>query len=103
MLRRTSSRSILWGLVASTMFSCVAVAAGEASAGPSVPSKEVRAKMANLHEEMAACLRSEKSLSDCHSEMRKGCQQLMGDSGCPMMGMHHHRMKGPAAATPKGQ
>jgi hypothetical protein len=51
----------------------------------------MRAKMATLHEQMAACLRSDKSFSDCRGEMMKGCQQLMGEHGCPMMGMGGHK------------
>ena len=36
-------------------------------------SKETREKMAALHEQMAACLRSDKSLAECHSMMIQGC------------------------------
>jgi hypothetical protein len=36
---------------------------------------------------MAACLRSDKTIADCHAEMMQGCQQSLGDHGCPMMGM----------------
>ncbi len=55
-----------------------------------------RQKMADAHERMAVCLRSDKPVSDCHEEMKKACQEGMGKDGCPMMGgkgMHHgHRM-----------
>ncbi len=47
--------------------------------------KEQRSTMATAHEKMAACLRSEKSLQDCHEEMRKTCKET--DDHCPMMGM----------------
>ena len=55
-----------------------------------VPSKEIREKMAALHEQMAACLRSDRPLSECHSAMMKSCQEQLGSNGCPMtMGLGH--------------
>ena len=57
------------------------------SASQAVPSKDVREKMAALHEQMAACLRSDKSFAECHTEMRTNCWQTVGAQGCPMMGM----------------
>jgi hypothetical protein len=56
---------------------------------------EQRQKMADAHEKMAVCLRSDKPVSDCHEEMKKACQEGMGKDGCPMMGgkgMHHGHM-----------
>jgi hypothetical protein len=53
------------------------------------PSKDQRNKMATAHEQMATCLRSDKSMEECHEEMRKSCKE-MGDQ-CPMM-MGHHGM-----------
>ncbi len=56
------------------------------------PTKEQREKMAQLHEKMAACLRTDKPVHECHEEMMKACQEQMGQDGCPMMngkGMHH--------------
>jgi hypothetical protein len=69
------------------------------SAEPPAPShpalsKEQREKMAAIHEQMAACLRSDKPVADCHREAMKSCQQMMGKEGCPMMGsMHEHMMQ----------
>lgn len=51
----------------------------------SAPTKEMREKMAVLHEQMAACLRSDKSLSECRAEMQKSCHEMMGSRGCAMM------------------
>jgi hypothetical protein len=51
------------------------------------PSKEVREKMATLHEQMAACLRSDKPLAACRAEMMKNCHNTIGTQGCPMMDM----------------
>ncbi len=56
-------------------------------------SKEDRQKMAEMHTKMAACLESDKSMSDCQGEMMKSCKEMMGKSGCPMMGEMGH-MKG---------
>lgn len=53
---------------------------------------EQRADMAASHEKMAACLRSDKSMEDCHKEMMKTCQSTMGKDACPMMGKMHGRM-----------
>jgi len=41
------------------------------------PSKEMRAKMANAHEQMAACLRSDRPMVECHEEMMKQ-HEMMG-------------------------
>lgn len=54
------------------------------------PSKEDRAKMADLHDKMAACLRSDKPMKDCKDEMHKSCES-MGDS-CPMHAGHGKKM-----------
>lgn len=72
-------------------------AATPPSAAPATMTKETREKMAVLHEQMSACLRSDKPLADCHAEMRKSCKESLGDQGCPMMGMgmgkHSHAPK----------
>jgi hypothetical protein len=61
--------------------------AAEESPAAQTPSKETRDKMAAVHEKMAACLRSEKPFADCRGEMQQNCQTMMGEQGCPMMGM----------------
>ena len=56
---------------------------------------EQRQKMADAHDKMAACLRSDKPLGDCREEMMKACKEGMGKDGCPMMGqrgMHQGHM-----------
>jgi hypothetical protein len=58
-----------------------------ASATPTVPTKEMRAQMATVHEQMAACLRSDKSMAHCRNEMMNNCQKIMGTQGCSMTGM----------------
>jgi hypothetical protein len=71
-------------------------------AAQSPPSKDMREEMATLHEQMTACSRSNKSITQCHAEMMKSCQDVVGKYGCPMMGigsrMHHHMMQ-PAPAN----
>jgi hypothetical protein len=66
-------------------------AADPPAANSTAASKEMREKMATVHEHMAACLRSDKPLADCRSEMMKDCQDTMGKKECPMMG---HGMMG---------
>jgi hypothetical protein len=66
------------------------------------PSKEIREKMATLHEQMAACLRSDKPVADCHAEMMKNCQETLGTQQCPMMGMGHGMRKHVMQNTPAG-
>ena len=51
------------------------------------PSKEMREKMATVHEHMASCLRSDKSVAECRTEMMKSCRETMGAQSCPMMGV----------------
>ena len=45
------------------------------------PTKEMREQMASLHEKMAACLRSAKSIDDCHHEMMAAHEKMEGAMG----------------------
>ncbi len=75
-----------------------------ASTAQAAPSKETREKMATLHEHMAACLRSDKSISDCRTEMMKSCRETIGPQGCQMMGKAHGgMMQAPPASSPSGK
>jgi len=77
-------------------------AADVSPASSAAPTKEMREKMATLHEQMATCLRSDKPIADCRSEMRKSCTETMGEAGCPMMDrMHHHMMKKQSSTPPE--
>ena len=49
-------------------------------------------KAAEMHKAMAACLRSDKPLAECHEQMRKECP--MGKDECPMWGDWHGRKHG---------
>jgi len=59
--------------------------AAEPPPAPAAPSQQQRATMAAAHEKMAACLRSDKSIDVCRTEMHKACMS-MGESHCSMMG-----------------
>ena len=52
---------------------------------PMEPTPEQRVNMATVHENMAACLKSDKTIETCHSEMKSSCKSMMGDDGCKMM------------------
>ncbi len=80
-------RPLLVASVLLAMMSGRGLAGDPSAAAPAEPSKEMRAKMATLHERMAACLRSDKSLADCRAEAMQFCQSSMGSQGCMGMGM----------------
>ncbi|MFM6927800.1 MAG: hypothetical protein ACKOX6_05010 [Bdellovibrio sp.] len=44
---------------------------------------EQRENMAKMHETMASCLRSTKTMKDCRAEMKTSCHD-MGKENCPM-------------------
>ncbi len=93
------------GVIAAILLSVAAVWAADPAPSSSTPqappSKETREKMAALHEQMAACLRSDKSINDCRTEMMKSCRETLGPQGCPMMGKGHGAMmQTPPANTP---
>jgi len=67
----------------------VAPAAEPPSAAATGPSKETREKMAAFHEQLAACLRSDKPIADCHKEAMKHHKDMMGKEGCTMMDVDH--------------
>jgi len=86
-------------IVAALMLSFGAHAADKGAAQKPGPgkttewTKEQRETMAKNHDSMAACLRSDKAIGDCHDEMMKSCQD---SDTCPMkgrMGKHHGMMQ----------
>jgi hypothetical protein len=100
---RQKSISAVYGLITAMVIGWSTVSAAEPPAAPPEPSKETRAKMASAHERMATCLRSDKAIAECRSEMMKSCREIMGEQGCPMMGMGMHLpgMQKPGSAPPK--
>jgi hypothetical protein len=71
----------------------------QAPKGP-VMTAEQRQKMADAHEKMAVCLRSERPVPDCHDELMKGCKETMGATMCPMMGGGMGPMRHGGKVTP---
>lgn len=59
--------------------------AAHAPTAPPTPTKAMRERMATLHEQMAACLRSDKPISECRTEMLRHCKAMMGNQGCTRM------------------
>jgi hypothetical protein len=53
-------------------------------------SKDDRAKLAEIHDKMANCLRSDKSMKDCHEEMKASCD---ADQNCKAMMAHKMERK----------
>jgi hypothetical protein len=79
---QTRSRQLLLVAVA-----VVGAAGAWAVQAQTPPSRQMREQMAAAHEKMAACLRSDKDIAVCRSEMHQSCQAMMGAQGCPMMEM----------------
>jgi hypothetical protein len=85
MSARCSSNTRVRAIFAALLL-VVAGSALAAEPATNAPSKEMREKMAAVHQKMADCLRSDKAVAECHSEMQKSCTTMMGEEGCPMMG-----------------
>lgn len=52
------------------------------------PSKAMREKMAQVHADMAQCLKSDKPMGECQAAMRAAHESVMGKGmGMPGMGM----------------
>lgn len=49
-------------------------------------STEQRQKMANAHQQMADCLRSDKTMGECHEQMRNACLGAGDKGSCMGMG-----------------
>jgi len=52
----------------------------------------MREKMAVFHEQLAACLRSDKPIAECHKQAMQHHQDMMGmmgKEGCTKMDMDH--------------
>jgi hypothetical protein len=70
---------------------------GEATAAD--PAPETRKQMATVHERMAECLRSDRPIAECRTEMMASCRALrMHEGDCPMMGAGGRGM-GPGMGT----
>ena len=86
MNRKRYLRSWVGAIVVAASFGIdgSALAAQEPTAPAPQPSKESREQMARVHEQMAACLRSDKAFAECRAQMQSACHSAMGPQ-CPMM------------------
>lgn len=84
--KSTSARSFL-AICAIAMVMGAGAAFPEDAPAPvhAAPTKEMREKMATLHDQMGVCLRSDKAIATCNEEMMQACRDTMGEKGCPMM------------------
>ena len=76
--------------VQAALLGALVVAAGGAVAATSAakaewPTHAQREKMAQIHERMASCLRSDRSFAECRQEMMRACHAELGTGGCRMM------------------
>lgn len=76
-----------WGVIAAFALASAAPAFAADPEKPVAPSAEQRQKMAEVHQKMADCLKSNRPMSECRDEMHQSCKGMMGEAGCPMMGM----------------
>ncbi|MBS0418378.1 MAG: hypothetical protein JSR66_11740 [Proteobacteria bacterium] len=88
--KSTTLVTILFG------FAVAGNALAEVPADGSEPAPQTRQKMAALHEQMAACLRSDQAFAICQAQMVKSCKEQLG-SECRMVG---HGGDGPHRMRP---
>ena len=69
-----------------TVFGAETVGKTAETKNPHQLTTDQRKAMADLHEKFATCLRSDRAVFECRQEMMKGCEEAMGNEGCPMMG-----------------
>jgi hypothetical protein len=84
----TINNNFLWAIAAGIALigGRIVLGADVQQSGTADPSPASRQKMAEVHQKMSICLRSDKPIAECRSDMLKNCQDLMGKDGCPMMG-----------------
>jgi hypothetical protein len=80
--RRHASRWLGW--IAALALASPALADDQSQ--PAAPSAEQRQRMAEVHQKMADCLKSNRPFADCRAEMHQACRGMMGEAACPMMG-----------------
>jgi hypothetical protein len=71
------TRAALFTGIALLCTAGLALADDPSSSSHPPPTKEMREKMAKAHEEMATCLRSDRAIEECHSEMMKNHDMMM--------------------------
>lgn len=48
-------------------------------------SPEMKKNMADMYQKMADCMKSDKSMHDCHKEVMKDCPVAKSTGSCPLM------------------
>lgn len=61
-------------------------------------SPEMKKNMADMYQKMADCMKTDKSMHDCHKEVMKDCPVAKATGSCPLMDgmkgmMNHGKMK----------
>lgn len=99
-IKTVSVGALLFALLISTTASAEEKSASAHSANHMAATPEMKKDMANMHQKMADCLGTDKSMQDCHGEMMKDCQGAKAAGHCSMMdsmmnkgGMKHGKMK----------
>lgn len=95
-----SASALLFALLISTSARAENKDASAHSANHMSATPEMKKDMADMHQKMADCLRTDKSMQDCHGEMMKDCHGAKAPGHCSMMdsmmnqgGMKHQKMK----------
>ncbi len=98
--KAVSASAVLLALLISAAASAEEKGMSAHSANHMAGTPEMKNDMADMHQKMAECLRTEKSMQDCHGEMMKNCQDAKAPGHCSMMesmmnkgGMKHGKMK----------
>ena len=98
--KTVSAGALLFALMISTSASAEEKGAPAHSVNHMAATPEMKKDMADMHQKMADCLRTEKSMQECHGEMMKDCQGAKAAGHCSMMdgmmtkgGMKHGKMK----------
>ncbi len=91
--KESAMKKMMLALCLSAGLATTAMGAGQAAPEGPPMTTEQRQQMAGAHEKMAACLRSDRPVAECHEEIMKSCQETMGKA-CPMMGGMGHKGRG---------
>ena len=99
-IKTMSASALLLSLLISTSANAEEKEASAHSSNHMMAAPEMKKEMADMHQKMADCLRTEKSMQDCHGEMMKDCQGAKASGHCSMMdgmmkkgSMKHGKMK----------
>ena len=94
-IKAMSASALLFALLISTTAGAEEKGAAAQAANHMAATPEMKKDMADMHQKMADCLRTDKSMQDCHGEMMKECQGAKAPGHCSMMDgmMNKDRMK----------